>query len=825
MSTEAKRRVVIGLCVSSVCGALGGFSSAADAAAQPFATTGALSSATSAQPFGSFGAFSSAATAQADVKLAGTWSIVFASPPCVQGCGDTWTFTQTAANTYTIGNAENFSVTNVAISTSGSGASVGTCWTAPSRDNADCPGGDAPGADYFIVPMSFSYPTGGPNTVRGTVSEYSSDGTPVPGEQDLPYTGTQVSCAGGCTTQSRASATTVACASTGSATGTLDCTATVADTTGDGTLATPTGTVNFSASAGSFAAPICELSAVPGGAACSARYTKPPPKNAPPGVSVTASYPGDSTFSGSIGTTLLKCNVLADGCNSVSGTVTTLECTVTECEGHAPREPVTVIARSGEDSFSAITKPDGKYTIGHLHAGTWRITPQLDRSTMVSDPKSRDITFNEAGPDTRGGVDFSVCDNDPPPGANDGCLPEFDYTMPARYGDSELTKSYGDPDHFTVAFTIRDGNCDRKATYAWFANGNPLKVEPTADKCQFEAKFDALGTYRVRVDQSGSAGSNRQLSFVKKVAVKDFLIVAIGDSLASGEGSPPYKEQPLFIGCDRSLRAYDSQSALKLELSDPRSSVTFLQLACSGAGIVAPKNTTFSRSDNSTLDQLEQLKGLIGDRKIDALTISVGINDTNFGGLVAICLERFHCGDLDTVDHYAEKLQQLPSLYDKLHDQLAELFPTKRLDAKDIYFVGYPDPLYASPGELCPVMISNGYSPTGPLGGGFENIGGEDEVTWAQEHFMTPLTLAGQRAADRFGWNYINLNAPDSPFQSHGYCNPSRWFNTVEDYKARKVNFDGILHPTPAGQTAIAQLLTPRLLANLVPDATAGPPS
>jgi len=195
LHSGARWRVLISLCLVSVWGALGVFSSTAEAAAQPFGTSGALSSAVIAQPFG---AFSSAATSQAGVNLAGTWSIVFTSPPCVQGCGDTWTFTQTAANTYTIGNAELFFVTNVAISTSGSGASVGTCWTSPSRDNADCPGGDAPGADYFIVPMTFSYPAGGPNTVQGTVSEYTSDGTPVAGEQGLPYTGTQVSCTGGC---------------------------------------------------------------------------------------------------------------------------------------------------------------------------------------------------------------------------------------------------------------------------------------------------------------------------------------------------------------------------------------------------------------------------------------------------------------------------------------------------------------------------------------------------------------------------------------------------------------------------------------------------
>jgi hypothetical protein len=71
----ARRRVLISLCLVSVCGAMGVFSSAADAAAQPFSTIGALSSAAIAQPFGAFGASSSDAQASPDPSIVGEWDV------------------------------------------------------------------------------------------------------------------------------------------------------------------------------------------------------------------------------------------------------------------------------------------------------------------------------------------------------------------------------------------------------------------------------------------------------------------------------------------------------------------------------------------------------------------------------------------------------------------------------------------------------------------------------------------------------------------------------------------------------------------------------
>jgi hypothetical protein len=93
--------------------------------------------------------------------------------------------------------------------------------------------------------------------------------------------------------------------------------------------------------------------------------------------------------------------------------------------------------------------------------------------------------------------------------------------------------------------------------------------------------------------------------FEQPVVVRDYLIVSIGDSYGSGEGNPDVPQKfatgpfdiPLPIvtrgavwedaRCHRSATAGPAQAAMRLELADPHSSVTFLSFACSGANVEA----------------------------------------------------------------------------------------------------------------------------------------------------------------------------------------------------------------------------------------------
>lgn len=101
------------------------------------------------------------------------------------------------------------------------------------------------------------------------------------------------------------SATVLACAPASEA-GVARCTAKVSDASGGEPAKTPTGSVSFTATAGSFAEAKCELKAsgTAGLAECAASYKPPSPPSGP--VKLTASYAGDSEFAASSGS-LTEC--------------------------------------------------------------------------------------------------------------------------------------------------------------------------------------------------------------------------------------------------------------------------------------------------------------------------------------------------------------------------------------------------------------------------------------------------------------------------------------------------------------------------------------
>ena len=533
--------------------------------------------------------------------------------------------------------------------------------------------------------------------------------------------------------------------------------------------------------------------------------------------------------------------------NSISGTVYRLVCTETECHHAPPLGSVTVVVSSGGDISSATTDVDGNYKIDALKSGTWRVAPSLD-GTKTSLPRARTVTFGEVAADQTG-VDFNVCDEHPAPNVPDGCAPVFDYSMPSRAADSELTSAYANPSSYPVTFTVRDGACDQSATYTWFVAGKQVEDHPGAEPCQFKVDFDKLGTYSVRVDQQLNGTSNEKTSYIAKVVVQDFLVISVGDSLASGEGNPPYLHA---LGCDDSQSAYATQAATKLEAADPRSSVTYLQLACSGAkidanvallpsalkalgskGVFSGKGeATMTRlqqeGQNSIANQLARAVELANGRRIDALTISIGINNLDFGSVAAECIARIRCQDppeklkilgqeysagSDLGKTVPASLSSLRSLLSDLHSVVTDLFPSSQLASSDIYVVGYPDPLHDQSGALCPVFMGSNDTRA------FQNAHGEGEVTWAQDAFLSPLQRATQGFAG--GWNYIDTSAA---FLTHGYCSSDRWFNQISDTLIH-TNPSGILHPNQAGQGAIASLLEEPLLLRLLPNGKARPPA
>jgi len=306
------------------------------------------------------------------------------------------------------------------------------------------------------------------------------------------------------------------------------------------------------------------------------------------------------------------------------------------------------------------------------------------------------------------------------------------------------------------------------------------------------------------------------------IDVEDFLVVAIGDSYASGDGNPErHRGQtggaPVWgdgfgdpaVGADhaqarRSSVAWPAQVALDLERSDPRTSVTFLSVAASSAtvarGLLAPQNSGLPEP------QVPRVSALVGDREIDLLLVSIGGNDIGFSRLVAglvdadpwldpVCYEtdlqnvwdsisdgewnrvsriRWHISDPFNIRCRSARvedgvtlagLQGLPGELDRLAIAIDTFLRPSR-----VLVMEYPDPTGFSTGattEICDEIVGD----AAPLG--LHEINREEQRLGGTE-VLDPLNALLRDASLRHGWDFAAGGAAAFA-DGHGYC--AEWPN------------------------------------------------
>jgi len=252
------------------------------------------------------------------------------------------------------------------------------------------------------------------------------------------------------------------------------------------------------------------------------------------------------------------------------------------------------------------------------------------------------------------------------------------------------------------------------------------------------------------------------------VEVKDLLIVSLGDSYGSGEGSPDVPQQIDSLGyvtaearwqdrrCHRSAAAPSAQAAMALEAADPHSTVTFLSFACSGAtisqpyfgdqsnfdpyrippigGFTKPRGTgilgPYIGTEAPKLDgaddyrdevklpsQIDQLKRALtnGDeqlpaRHIAALSISGGGNDMGFGPLASVCTLYYECPEHFVDDAFGRGPIRLKARFQQSLDTMPARY-TAMAQALEQFTIGktyitqYPDPTKDTSGALCSAIL------------------------------------------------------------------------------------------------------------------------
>lgn len=358
--------------------------------------------------------------------------------------------------------------------------------------------------------------------------------------------------------------------------------------------------------------------------------------------------------------------------------------------------------------------------------------------------------------------------------------------------DIPNSKEYVNPNGYGISFSLKNYS-KNDANFIW-------ELKDSAGKLHI--KETSLPNVHFSDIPSGKALISCSFDNVKIEEIihpKNYLIAAIGDSYASGEGTPEtiYSKTRPSVWADggpgstesinhlrahRSSLAWGPQTALFLENYDPHSSITFVFLAASGAKIREGILEEYSGVENPfKIDdmppQIDQLEEICDGREIDQLYISVGGNDIGFVR-IAMHLAVFKKSKKGYTDRYQRKhnrllncvetgkfntalgillgnsLSHLPGLnnldkeYEKLEEELS-----KRLKIKETYLIAYPSPVVPNIRVLDDFFPKLGF------------VINEDDTNFLIEKIYKPLEEIKKATSEKLGWNYVPLEI--SKFENH----------------------------------------------------------
>ncbi|MGN6201991.1 MAG: PKD domain-containing protein [Solirubrobacterales bacterium] len=392
-----------------------------------------------------------------------------------------------------------------------------------------------------------------------------------------------------------------------------------------------------------------------------------------------------------------------------------------------------------------------------------------------------------------------------------------DYANSAADFEDEEAKAGG----FQVELSVRLDLCKRGATYTWRSTAG--ETTGTGGRgCRVTQTFPEEGHYPVELTVRSPAGRTR--SYHREITVRDWLIVSIGDSVASGEGNPDVpsrdseKARWQSPRCHRSAKAAPAQAALGLEATDPQTSTTFVHLACSGAKLSAGLLGPYKGLDNPLLSwrkpldpQVDELERIARTRQVDAVLVSVGANDVYFGPIVKFCLQWRSCtkkrfkpkdkrvpkGRLPQVVEKA--IARLRAEYDVLARRLSRIVPPSH-----VVITEYFDPTRDATGKFCERIGTH-------LSHGRLQID-RAEAEWAATKILQPLNE--KIAEEANGHRWTNVSGVAEAFRNHGYCaKEDTWIVQFEDSFFRQIGdsffsrFAGFLHPNKKGHEVEGKMI------------------
>ncbi|MBI3674924.1 MAG: hypothetical protein HY245_16200, partial [Rhizobiales bacterium] len=345
-----------------------------------------------------------------------------------------------------------------------------------------------------------------------------------------------------------------------------------------------------------------------------------------------------------------------------------------------------------------------------------------------------------------------------------------------------------------------------------------------------------------------------------EAAARDILIVGLGDSFASGEGNP---DRPVAFGdvrryrnlyplrqpnditgsaqwtdrlCHRSLYGQQLRAALQLAIENPRIAITFLDYACSGAGVDAgllgPQTYVerVSEADVSSRPMAHPLSGgnrdsqifrvlkeLCADkpeqsgdqwlcprnnfrRTIDFVFLSVGGNDIGFSNVVAWATLRdgvsasiaSFFGATVSADEFARRMRDvLPGAYARLAKALEVALPVysaadRVFDPSRVILTAYPDLVTDENGAICQAADGQAPEDTYPANQSLDMFNGwlaarANRLAAVRAQFGLLYKEMRDLAGDH-GWTFAGHIYADKMFEGHGFCarNPKAAIDPAE---------------------------------------------
>jgi hypothetical protein len=390
-----------------------------------------------------------------------------------------------------------------------------------------------------------------------------------------------------------------------------------------------------------------------------------------------------------------------------------------------------------------------------------------------------------------------------------------------------------------------------------------------------EARINVL-TSRVAVATTAFESAKQFLTSANEVlaAALGALRMRAGEIYARWQDSVPTvgaiftNEQPFYAPnsysqCHQSMLSGQAQAALRLERDDPKTSVTFIHLACTGAtidkGVLGEYwGVSFNQPAGASArrGQLDMAAALTPGREVDALVTSVGGNDVGFADAMMKCVTTEPCFVPDApqvmsdavADQMCEtQLQRIPSTeytsqannllmqicraalrtagnhagsdveqsfltalaglsgkYGKVEAKIATLWPD--LDQRRMFLTPYPMVSRDQNDNLC----------------GFENDPVNNlpgisslEYGWAEQVAGAQLNQTIQSQGDR-GWTIVE--GIDDAFRRHGYCSDATYMVHVADTLVNQVDFQGVAHPNADGHQAYADQIADALRRAFYPE-------